>query len=159
MLGESWRDYWAQYVDDCMPFGATREQCRSRQRILSACLRVLGKKVSSKIDREISTEGRIAGLKFTEGGVVLDDDAMAALELAMEEVMAAKRVTEKDARRLCGIMQYTASASEWDVSDLTWWARTMAPLNASYEGSIFTWTDECRECLQELRSRVKAVQA
>jgi hypothetical protein len=32
--------------------------------------------------------------------VVLDDDAVAALELAMEEVMAAKRVTKKDVRRL-----------------------------------------------------------
>jgi hypothetical protein len=73
----------------------------------------------------------------------------------MEEVMAAKRVTEKDVRRLCGIMQYAASAFEWDINDLTWWARTMAPLNASYKGSIFTWTDECRECLQELRSRAK----
>jgi hypothetical protein len=155
LLGESWRDYWAQYVDDCMPFGATREQCGNRQRILSACLRVLGKEVSSKIDRTISTEGRIAGLKFTKGGVVLDDDAVAALELAMEEVMAAKRVTEKDVRRLCGIMQYAASAFEWDINDLTWWARTVAPLNASYKGSMFTWTDECKECLQELRSRVK----
>ena len=120
LLGESWRDYWAQYVDDCMPIGATREQCGNRQRILSACLRVLGKEVSSKIDRTISTEGRIAGLKFTKGGVVLDDDAVAALELAMEEVMAAKRVTEKDVRRLCGIMQYAASAFEWDINDLTW---------------------------------------
>ena len=32
----------------------------------------------------------------------------------------------------------------------------MAPLNASYKRSIFAWTDECRECLQELRSRVRA---
>ena len=154
LLGESWRDYWAQYVDDCMPYGATREQCRNRQRILSACLRVLGKEVSSKVDRTISTEGRIAGLKFTKGGVVLDDDAVAALELAMDEVIAAKRVTEKDVRRLCGIMQYAASAFEWDINDLTWWARTMAPINGSYKGSIFAWTEECKECLQELRKRV-----
>ena len=157
LLGESWRDYWTQYVDDCMPFGATREQCGNRRRILSACLRVLGKEVSSKICRTISTEGRIAGLKFTKGGVVLDDDVGVALELAMDGVIATKRVTEKDVRRLCRIMQYAASAFEWGISDLTWWARTMAPLNASYKGSIFAWADECRECLhvQELRSRVK----
>ena len=68
--------------------------------------------MSSKIDRTISTEGRIVGLKFTKGGVVLDDDAVAALELAMDEVIAAKRVTEKDVTRLCGIMQYAASAFE-----------------------------------------------
>ena len=30
LLGESWRDYWAQHVDACMPFGATREHCGNR---------------------------------------------------------------------------------------------------------------------------------
>ena len=91
---------------------------------------------------------------FTKGGVVLDDDAVAALELAMDEVIEKKRVNEKDARRMCGILQYAASAFEWDIDDLTWWARTTAPISASYKGSVFNWTDECGQCVRELRKRV-----
>ena len=71
-----------------------------------------GKGSVVKLDRTVSTEGRIAGLKFTKGGVVLDDDAVVALKLVIVEVIAAKRVTEKDTRRLCGIMQYAVSAFE-----------------------------------------------
>jgi hypothetical protein len=157
LMGESWRDYWAQYVDDCLVFSATEEQCRHRQRMLTIALRVLGKEVSSKIDRTIRTSGKIAGMKFTKGGVVLDDDAVAALELAMDEVIAKKKVNEKDARRMCGILQYAASAFEWDVNDLTWWSRTTAPITASYKGSVFNWTDECSQCVKELRKRVTVV--
>ena len=72
----------------------------------------MGKEVSSKIGRTIRKSGKIAGIQFTKGGVVLDDDAVAALELAMDEVMAKKKVNEKDARRVCGIQQYAASAFE-----------------------------------------------
>ena len=34
-------------------------------------------------------------MKFTKGGVVLDDDAVAALELAMDEMIAKKKVMRK----------------------------------------------------------------
>ena len=80
--------------------------------MLTIALRVLGKEVSNKIDRTIRKSVKIAGMKFTKGGVVLDDDAAAALELAMDEVIAKKKVNEKDARRMCGILQYAASAFE-----------------------------------------------
>ena len=91
--------------------------------------------MSNKIDRTIRRSGKIAGMKLTKGGVVLDDDAVATFELAMDEVIEKKKVNEKDARRMCGILQYAASAFEWDVSDLTWWSRTTAPITASYKGS------------------------
>ena len=45
-----------------------------------------GKEVSSKIDTTIRRSEKIARMKFTKGGVVLDDDAVTALELAMDEV-------------------------------------------------------------------------
>ena len=48
--------------------------------------------------------GKIAGMRFTKRGVVLDDNAVAALELAMDEVIAKRKVNEKDARRMCGIL-------------------------------------------------------
>ena len=69
-------------------------------------------------------------------------------------MVAKKKVNEKDARRMCGILQYAASTFEWDVNDLTWWSRTTAPITASYKGSIFNWTDECSQCVRELRKRV-----
>ena len=75
-------------VDDGMCFAETRERCGHRQRILTVALRVLGKKVSDKVNRTISEVGHIAGLKFVEGGVTLDDEAVAAraVKLALEEV-------------------------------------------------------------------------
>ena len=114
LLGEGWREYWAHYVEDCLVFAATEEQCRHRQRMLTVALKVLGKEVSSKIDRTNKKSGKIAGMKFTKEGVALDDDAVAALELAMDELIEKKKVNEKDARRMCGILQYmyAASASE-----------------------------------------------
>ena len=120
LLGQEWRDYWAQYVDDCMPYGYTREQCEARKRMLTVALRVMGKEVSSRVDREVHEYGLVAGLKFVEGGVTLCDEAVAALELALDEVLQAKRMTEKSVRRLARIMQYSASAFEWSVSDQTW---------------------------------------
>ena len=51
LMGENWREYWAQYADDCLVFTATEEQCRHRQRMLTIAFRVLGKEVLSKIDR------------------------------------------------------------------------------------------------------------
>ena len=57
-------------MHDCPVFAATEEQCRHRQRMLTVALRVLGKEVSSKIDRTIRRSGKIAGMKFTKGGVV-----------------------------------------------------------------------------------------
>ena len=141
-------------MDAWLVFTAAEEQCMHRQRMLTIALRVLGKEVPSKTNRTIRNSGKIAGMKFTKGVVVLDDDAVVALELAMDEVIAKKKVNEKDARRMCGILQYAASAFEWDVSDLTWWSRTTAPITASCKGSIFIWTDECSQCVRELRKRV-----
>ena len=91
--------------------------------MLTVALRVMGKEVSSKVDREVHEYGLVAGLKFVEGGVTLCDEAVAALELALDEVLQAKRMTEKSARRLAGIMQYSASAFEWSVGDQTWRSR------------------------------------
>ena len=82
LMREGWSEYWAQYVDGCLVFATTEAQCRHRQRMLTVALKVLGKEASSKIDRAIKKSGKIAGMKITKGGVVLDGDAVVALELA-----------------------------------------------------------------------------
>ena len=91
--------------------------CSDRRAVQTVALKVLGKEVSSKTDRTIKKSGKIAGMKFTKGGVVLDDDAVSALELAMDGVIEKKKVNEKDARRVCVILQYAASAFGWDVHE------------------------------------------
>ena len=122
--------------------------------MLTVALRVMGKEVSSKVDREVHEYGLVAGLKFVEGGVTLCDEAVAALELALDEVLQAKRMTEKSARRLAGIMQYSASAFEWSVSDQTWWSRHMKPICDAYRGAVFEWTEQAKDSVAEFRSRI-----
>ena len=62
LMGEGWREYWAQYVDGCLVFAATEEQCTHKQRMLTIALRGLEKEVSNKNDRTISKSGKIAGM-------------------------------------------------------------------------------------------------
>ena len=40
LMGEGWREYWAQYVDDCLVFATTEEQCR-HSHTDRGCLRLL----------------------------------------------------------------------------------------------------------------------
>ena len=83
--------------------------------LLSMALRKLGKTVSSKIDRRVSQEGHIVGLKFTPGGVTVSDEAEEAVRVALEEPVK----TAKQARRLVGILTYAASAFKRDAEDQT----------------------------------------
>ena len=71
MFGQEWTDYWVCYVDDCLRWGYTHEQCSGRSRLLTAALKVMGKEVSEKVDRSVKEHGTVAGLKFTAGGVCL----------------------------------------------------------------------------------------
>ena len=151
LFGEEWRDFWAQYVDDQMVYGATKEQCEARQRMLRFALKALGKEGSAKTDRSVSEVGHIAGLKFVQGGVTLDDAAVDALVVALQQPI--KR--EKDARALVGIMIYAATAFEWDTEDMLWFSRHLAPMSESYKGHTFEWTEECKESVAAFRARVK----
>jgi hypothetical protein len=152
IFGEEWREYWAMYVDDCMPFGATEQQCKHRQRFLTAALKVLGKKVSAKVDRTVRQEGHIAGLKFVPGGVVLNDEAVEALRLALGDDIK----NEKAARRLVGILTYAASAIRWDIHDQTWFAKRKGVLTASYSGTRFSWGKDCAQVVEQLLERLVA---
>ena len=51
--------------------------------MLTIALRVWGKEVSNKIDRIIRKSGKIAGMGFTKGGVVLDDDVLGLFKLVL----------------------------------------------------------------------------
>ena len=101
MFGREWRDWWVCCVDDCLCWGYTREQCTARSRLLTVALRMTGKEVSEKVDRSVKEHGTVAGLKFTAGGCVLDDSAVESVKVtvALDEVMAAKRVSEAMVRK------------------------------------------------------------
>jgi hypothetical protein len=149
VFGEEWHEWWTVYVDDMLVFGATEEQTKGRQRLLSMALRLFGKTVSSKIDRTVRQEGHIVGLKFVPGGVVVCDETVAAVKAALEEPVK----NAKQARRLVGILIYASSAFEWDADDLTWWPRMMAPLHESYSGHRFDFT-EAKQAVRMLAERV-----
>lgn len=157
LFKEEWRQWFLLYVDDALPHGAGREQAEARQRIFEVAMEVLGKQLSDKVEDEIKEQGFIAGLKFEAGGVVIDDDAVEAVVAALDEVMEKKRVKEKDARRLMGILIYSSSAFEWDVSDQTWWSRMVEPITDTYKGAQFEWTAEAARNVQAMRERVRAV--
>jgi hypothetical protein len=61
VFGEEWQDWMICYVDDVMVYGLTENQCKQRQRLLSMALRLLDKKVSSKLDRTVKQEGHLVG--------------------------------------------------------------------------------------------------
>ena len=138
------------YVDDILCHSVTREQCVQRQRLLSTALRVLGLPVSDKVDRSVRDFGLLVGLKFVQGGIVVDDHTVAALK----EALCADIKREKDARRLCGIVNYAQNAFDWDPMDQTWYATTMAPLHASYAGDKFKWGEACKASVAGLLQRV-----
>ncbi len=154
LFGEEWRQWFLLYVDDSLPFGHTRTQADARQRIFEVAMEVLGKALSDKVDNSITEEGHIAGLKYEHGGVVLDDAAVESVGLALKEVQESKKMNEKAARRLNGILIYASSAFEWDVNDQSWWPRTVAVINDSYKGASFHWTDECRRSVNALIARL-----
>ena len=87
-------------------------------------------------------------------GCALDDSAVESVKVALDEVMDAKRLSEVMARRMQDILVYSASTLEWDTEDMTWWARTIAPITASYNGVGFKWTEECAVAVKISRSRV-----
>lgn len=66
MIGPEWQDLWASYVDDCMVFGESEVQVKLKQRILSAALRAMRKRVSEKVNRTPRQRGHIMRNKCGE---------------------------------------------------------------------------------------------
>ena len=80
---EDWHRWIALFVDDVLGHGVTKAQARLRQRMLGTALKLLGKRMSEKLDRTVRQIGDIAGLRFTPEGVVIGDEAVDALVQAM----------------------------------------------------------------------------
>jgi site-specific DNA-cytosine methylase len=150
LFREEWHQWWVVYVDDVLTYGRTEQQTKVRQRMLSMALRLLGKTVSSKIDRTVKQEGNIVGLKFIPGGVVVCDETVAAVRVALKEEIK----TAKQARRLVGILIYASAAFEWDADDMTFWPRMMSPMHESYSGHSFRWSEEAVAAARKLEERV-----
>jgi hypothetical protein len=110
LFGEEWHRWIALFVDDVLGYGMTKEQAVWRQRIVNSAFRALNKRLSNKLDRTVTQEGQIAGMKFTAEGVQITDEAVDSLVVAMTEALEAKKMTEKQARRLVGIIIYAQSS-------------------------------------------------
>ena len=139
-------------MDDVLGHGVTESQAKHRQRMAGTALRLLGKRMSEKLDRTVRQVGDIAGLRFTSEGVVIGDEAVDALVAAMGENI----VREKDARRLVGIIIYAQSSFEWDIHGQTIYAELLPVLHSAMSAPTFVWTEECKRAIMMLRERVKA---
>ena len=153
LLGEEWRKLWSIYVDDAMITGTTEKHCQMRQALFRNVMKVLGKKLSPKGDREVKQYGLMVGLKITEHGIEPDDGVVAALEAELKT----RPKSLKEMRRLIGIILYSSGAFEWSDENLTWWAETMKPLHEATTKGQLTWTEECQRSLEELSSKMGAL--
>ena len=153
LLGEEWRKLWSIYVDDAMITGTTEKHCQMRQALFRNVMKVLGKKLSTKGDREVKQYGLMVGLKITEHGIEPDDGVVAALEAELKT----RPKSLKEMRRLIGIILYSSGAFEWSDENLTWWAETMKPLHEATTKGQLTWTEECQRSLEELSSKMGAL--
>ena len=149
---EDWHRWMALFVDDVLGHGVTEAQAKLRQRMIGTALRLLGKRLSEKLDRTVKQIGDIAGLRFTPDGVVIGDEAVDALVQAMGETIT----REKDARRLVGIIIYAQSSFEWDLQGQTIYAELLSVLHNAMAAPKFVWTEECKRAVVMLRERVKA---
>ena len=93
MFGQEWRDLLVCYVDDCLTWGYTHEQCAGRSRLLTVALRVLDKEGSEKIDKSVQEQGTVVGMSFTARVCTLDDSAAESVKVALDKVMQAKKVS------------------------------------------------------------------
>ena len=108
---DEYTHWFVSYIDDILSHGTTREQCEQRQRLVTVALKVLGLPTADKIDRTVREFGLLVGLKFVKGGIVVDDHTVESLR----EALRAEIKRTKDARRLCGIINYAqnANAFQW----------------------------------------------
>lgn len=155
LFGEAWREFAAIFVDDLLIHGATYEQCELRQRMFMQALKALGKGLSNKCDRSIKTTGHIVGLTFTKDGITPDE---AVIDVLKEELRKTPTTT-KQAQHLIGVTLYSSTAFKWTPEDMTWFARTMAPMHAAVSKDSFkgAWTEECKRSAQILLSRISTM--
>ena len=151
LLPGVWEQMWTLYVDDACIHGQSRTHCEIRQQIFREVMEVLGKKLSPKGDRTVKEYGMIVGLKITKDGIEPDEGCVESLRGAL----MTQPKSQKQLRRLIGIILYSSGAFEWTQNDLTWWARTMKPLHeAASQEKYPGWTAECQASVKELEDRM-----
>ena len=98
--------------------------------------------------------GKIVGLKITKDGIEPDEGCIEALTGALES----RPKSQKQMRRLIGIILYSSGAFEWSEDDLTWWSRVMKPLHeAACKEKYPGWTEDCERSAMELKEEMTAL--
>ena len=112
-----------------MPIGPTKQRCKNRQDILLDVFKVAGLPLSPKCTFKVSETGKLIGLHWAHGGHCLDDEAVESLLLTL----ARRPKTKTDAKQIIGVINYSASAFEYDSAELARHAELMATLNAAVD--------------------------
>ena len=95
---DEWTKLALVYTDDLLIMGESKAHAAARQRLMQEVLRALGKKLSSKCDRTIKKFGDHVGMRFTKGGVQLQDEAVESLR----RVLMQKPKGKKQMQRIFG---------------------------------------------------------
>jgi hypothetical protein len=148
----NWHVYWIKWVDDHCVTGGNYNETVLRGEILDAALDVLGYPVSDKTPNVPKEVGEIAGLSITAEGIMLNEEAVESVKLALSTVP--KTLTE--CRTMIGSALYAHTAFKWDVNNQTFFADQMQPLHSAVakcavcratgkQTEKFVWTPECEE--------------
>ena len=79
----NWHVYWIKWVDDHCVTGGNYNETVLRGEILDAALDVLGYPVSDKTPNVPKEVGEIAGLCITAEGIMLNEEAVESVKLAL----------------------------------------------------------------------------
>ena len=152
LLGlDEWTKLALVYTDDLMIIGESNAHAAARQRLMQEVLRALGKKLSSKCDRTIKKFGDHVGMRFTKGGVQLQDEAMESLR----GVLMQKPKGKKQMQRILGTVQQAMAAFEFKTCEQTWLADRLAILTQASTTEPHRCTDEVQRTLTKLADRIK----
>ena len=147
--------WYIGYIDDWMPVADSEQRCRNRQDILLDILHLAGLPLSPKCKLTVSQTGNLIGLKWTDQGHSLDDEAIASLTKALELIPR----TTNEALAVIGLINYSENAFHYTHNEQARHGELMAILNdavtATKEHGRLKWNELEQGAVSELASRMQ----
>ena len=144
--------WWIGYCGDWMPIGDSKQRTENRQDILLDILRVAKLPISSKCANIVSQTGTLIGLRWTEHGHCLSDDAVTSLVAALELIPK----TTTDEKATIGLINYSELAFVYSPQGH---ARHGTLMTILYEavtlGPRLNWSEDAQCAVTELSLRMQ----
>ncbi|EER09855.1 gag/pol/env polyprotein, putative [Perkinsus marinus ATCC 50983] len=148
LLGESYREYCAIFMDDILIWGDTADQCERRRKVVVAAINALGKRVSSKCGPSIGASAVCIGLEFSARGIRLSDESIARLKSALAQTPT----SGSHLRRILGSINYARSAFQFDR--LAGFGETLKVLTPLVNKKPFKISPEAEDALKRLSESI-----